>query len=162
LLLSERRREQPSLEVHDESKIRKGHAVAIAKRSHQAEISGHALAEEPRAQRDDRTVERIGELLRTARKRFRTLGFNIRSKHDDGRIGWPELAPFDAIIVTAAAPALVDALTMQLAQNGTLVAPVGASGGQSLVRLRKDESGAIDEASLAPVVFVPLLPGMVD
>src|SRR3546814_413676 len=41
------------------------------------------------------TVERIGELLRTARKRFRTLGFNIRSKHDDGRIGWPENGPFD-------------------------------------------------------------------
>ena len=61
------------------------------------------------------TVERIGELLRTARKRFRTLGLNVRSKHDDGRIGWPELAPFDAIIVTAAAPALVEALTAQLA-----------------------------------------------
>jgi hypothetical protein len=52
------------------------------------------------------TVERIGELLRTARKRFRTLGLNVRSKHDDGRIGWPECAPFDAIVVTAAAPAL--------------------------------------------------------
>ena len=108
------------------------------------------------------TVERIGELLRTARKRFRTLGFNIRSKHDDGRIGWPELGPFDAIIVTAAAPALVEALTAQLAPGGTLVAPVGASGGQTLVRLRKDDTGAIDEAQLAPVVFVPLLPGMVD
>ena len=108
------------------------------------------------------TVERIGDLLRTARKRFRTLGFNIRTKHDDGRIGWPELAPFDAIIVTAAAPSLVDALTAQLAPGGTLVAPVRASGGQSLVRLRKDDTGAIDEAQLAPVVFVPLLPGMVD
>jgi len=108
------------------------------------------------------TVERIGDLLRTARKRFRTLGFNIRTKHDDGRIGWPELAPFDAIIVTAAAPSLVDALTAQLAPGGTLVAPVGASGGQTLVRLRKDDTGAIDEAQLAPVVFVPLLPGMVD
>ena len=108
------------------------------------------------------TVERIGELLRTARKRLRTLGFNIRSKHDDGRIGWPELAPFDAIIVTAAAPALVDALTAQLAPGGALVCPVGGSGQQSLVRLRKDDSGAIDEAHLAPVTFVPLLPGMVD
>jgi protein-L-isoaspartate(D-aspartate) O-methyltransferase len=55
------------------------------------------------------TVERIGDLLRTARKRFRTLGLQVRSKHDDGRIGWPEQAPFDGIIVTAAAPALVDA-----------------------------------------------------
>jgi protein-L-isoaspartate(D-aspartate) O-methyltransferase len=108
------------------------------------------------------TVERIGELLRIARKRFRTLGFNIRSKHDDGRIGWPELPPFDAIIVTAAAPALVDALTAQLAPGGTLVCPVGGSGGQTLIRLRKDESGNVDEAQLAPVVFVPLLPGMVD
>jgi len=108
------------------------------------------------------TVERIGELLRTARKRFRTLGFNIRSKHDDGRIGWPELGPFDAIIVTAAAPALVEALTAQLAPGGTLVCPVGGSSGQTLIRLRKDETGAIDEAQLAPVVFVPLLPGMVD
>jgi len=108
------------------------------------------------------TVERIGELLRIARKRFRTLGFNIRTKHDDGRIGWPELAPFDAIIVTAAAPSLVDALTEQLAPGGTLVAPVGASSGQSLVRLRKDADGTIDETQLAPVVFVPLLPGMVD
>jgi hypothetical protein len=46
------------------------------------------------------TVERIGELLRTARKRFRALGMNVRSKHDDGRIGWPENGPFDAIVVT--------------------------------------------------------------
>ena len=108
------------------------------------------------------TVERIGELLRTARKRFRTLGLNIRSKHDDGRIGWPELAPFDAIIVTAAAPALVQALTDQLAPGGTLVAPVGGSSSQSLLRLRKDADGAVEETNLAPVVFVPLLSGMVD
>jgi len=103
------------------------------------------------------TVERIGELLRIARKRFRTLGLNVRSKHDDGRIGWPECAPFDAIVVTAAAPALVDALTSQLAAGGTLVAPVGASSAQSLMQLRKDAEGAIDESTLAQVVFVPLL-----
>ncbi len=108
------------------------------------------------------TVERIGELLRTARKRFRTLGMNIRSKHDDGRIGWPELAPFDAIIVTAASPALVDALTAQLAPGGTLVAPVGGSSSQALLRLRKDADGGIEETNLAPVVFVPLLSGMID
>ena len=108
------------------------------------------------------TVERIGELLRTARKRFRTLGLNIRSKHDDGRIGWPELAPFDAIIVTAAAPALVQALTDQLAPGGTLVAPVGGASSQSLLRLRKDAEGVVEETNLAPVVFVPLLSGMVD
>jgi len=108
------------------------------------------------------TVERIGELLRTARKRFRTLGLDVRSKHDDGRIGWPECAPFDAIVVTAAAPALVDALSAQLAPGGTLVAPIGASGAQSLLQLRKDADGAIVQSNLAPVVFVPLLSGMVD
>ncbi len=70
------------------------------------------------------TVERIGDLLRQARKRFRQLGMNVRSKHDDGRIGWPEHGPFDAIVVTAAAPALVDALIEQLAPGGCLVAPV--------------------------------------
>src|SRR3546814_18658729 len=100
--------------------------------------------------------------LRTARKRFRTLGFNIRSKHEDGRIGWPENGPFDGIVVTAAAPALVDALTAQLAPGGTLVAPVGASGAQSLLCLRKDADGVVDQANLAPVVFVPLLSGLVD
>jgi protein-L-isoaspartate(D-aspartate) O-methyltransferase len=108
------------------------------------------------------TVERIGELLRTARKRFRTLGLNVRSKHDDGRIGWPEEAPFDAIVVTAAAPALVDALTAQLAVGGTLVAPVGAAGGQSLLRLRKDAAGNVSRDDLGPVVFVPLLSVMAD
>lgn len=108
------------------------------------------------------TVERIGELLRTARKRFRQLGMNIRSKHDDGRIGWPENGPFDAIIVTAAAPALVEALTDQLAPGGTLVAPVGGPSSQSLLKLRKDADGVISQQSLAPVVFVPLLSGMID
>ena len=108
------------------------------------------------------TVERIGDLLRTARKRFRQLGLNIRSKHDDGRIGWPEHGPFDAIIVTAAGPALVDALIDQLAPGGTLIAPVGGSGGQSLLKLRKQEDGSIERSELAAVVFVPLLSGMVD
>ena len=108
------------------------------------------------------TVERIGELLRTARKRFRQLGMNVRSKHDDGRIGWPENGPFDAIIVTAAAPALVDALTAQLAPGGCLIAPVGPSSSQSLLKLSKDADGVVTQQTLAPVVFVPLLSGMID
>ncbi len=108
------------------------------------------------------TVERIGELLRTARKRFRQLGLNVRSKHDDGRIGWAENGPFDAILVTAAAPALVDALTGQLAPGGSLIAPVGGAGTQSLLRLRKGVDGAVSQETLAPVVFVPLLSGTID
>ncbi|MEG3156539.1 protein-L-isoaspartate(D-aspartate) O-methyltransferase [Lysobacter zhanggongensis] len=108
------------------------------------------------------TIERIGELLRTARKRFRQLGMNIRSKHDDGRIGWPENGPFDAIIVTAAAPALVDALGEQLAPEGVLVAPVGGATSQSLLVLHKAADGTLSQRMLGPVVFVPLLSGMVD
>ena len=108
------------------------------------------------------TVERIGDLLRIARKRFRSLGLHVRSKHDDGRIGWPEEAPFDGIIVTAAAPALVDALKAQLAPGGTLVAPVGSAAEQSLLCLRKDADGRIEQRGLAQVVFVPLLSGLVD
>ncbi|MBP6439765.1 MAG: protein-L-isoaspartate O-methyltransferase, partial [Thermomonas sp.] len=100
--------------------------------------------------------------LRTARKRFRNLGLHVRSKHDDGRIGWPEEAPFDGIIVTAAAPALVDALSEQLAPGGTLVAPVGGTSGQSLLRLRKHADSNIEQSDLGPVIFVPLLSGMTD
>ena len=108
------------------------------------------------------TVERIGDLLRVARKRFRSLGLNVRSRHDDGRVGWPEEGPFDGIVVTAGAPALVDALIAQLAPGGVLVAPVGAGGAQSLLRLRKDADGTIAQDTLASVAFVPLLSGLVD
>ncbi|MEN5207562.1 protein-L-isoaspartate(D-aspartate) O-methyltransferase [Stenotrophomonas terrae] len=108
------------------------------------------------------TVERIGDLLRQARKRFRHLGMNIRTKHDDGRVGWPEHGPYDAIVVTAAAPALVDALIEQLAVGGRLVAPVGGPGGQVLLQLTRLADGTIAQEELAPVSFVPLLPGMLD
>lgn len=108
------------------------------------------------------TVERIGDLLRQARKRFRQLGMNVRSKHDDGRIGWAEHAPYDAIVVTAAAPALVDVLVEQLAIGGRLVAPVGGSGGQILLQLTRREDGSVEQQELAPVSFVPLLSGMLD
>jgi len=107
------------------------------------------------------TVERIGDLLRQARKRLRQLGLNVRSKHDDGRIGWAEHAPYDAILVTAAAPALVDALIDQLAIGAHLIAPVGGAGSQSLVKLTRRADG-IEESVLAPVVFVPLLSGTLD
>ncbi|HRN62191.1 MAG TPA: protein-L-isoaspartate(D-aspartate) O-methyltransferase [Luteimonas sp.] len=107
------------------------------------------------------TVERIGDLLRVARKRFRSLGLNVRSKHDDGRIGWPENGPYDGIVVTAGAPALVDALTEQLAPGGVLVAPVGAANAQQLLMLRKEADGTISRRDLGAVVFVPLLSGTI-
>lgn len=104
------------------------------------------------------TVERIGDLLRGARKRFRKLGMEVRSRHDDGRVGWAEHAPFDAIVVTAGAAALESALIDQLAPGGTLVAPVNGQ----LLRLRKSREGEIEQVSLAPVSFVPLLAGVID
>ncbi|MBA8888822.1 protein-L-isoaspartate(D-aspartate) O-methyltransferase [Dokdonella fugitiva] len=106
------------------------------------------------------TVERIDELLRNARRRFRKLGLsNIRSKHDDGRLGWPEEGPFDAIIVTAAGAALEPALLAQLAKDGCLVAPVGPSGRQGLLRVRHGDDGFVSE-NLGAVSFVPLLGGV--
>ena len=106
------------------------------------------------------TVERIDELLRQARRRFRKLGIgNIRARHDDGRIGWADAGPFDAIIVTAAAAATEPALIDQLTEGGVLVAPVGSGQSQQLLRLRKLPEG-ISTESLGPVVFVPLLAGV--
>jgi protein-L-isoaspartate(D-aspartate) O-methyltransferase len=107
------------------------------------------------------TVERIDELLRIARKRFRKLGFaNVRTRHDDGRAGWAEHAPFDAIIVTAAGAAIEPALLAQLRPQGVLVAPVGGTTAQLLQRWSNAGEGWKSEA-LGNVVFVPLLPGVV-
>ncbi|MCQ4166722.1 protein-L-isoaspartate(D-aspartate) O-methyltransferase [Tahibacter harae] len=106
------------------------------------------------------TVERIEELLRNARRRFRKLGIaNIRSKHDDGRLGWPEEAPFDGIVLTAAGAQLENALLDQLAPEGVLVAPVGPAGRQQLVRIRPHDGARLREV-LCPVSFVPLLSGV--
>lgn len=106
------------------------------------------------------TVERIEELLRNARRRFRKLGIaNIRSKHDDGRLGWPEEAPFDGIVLTAAGAQLETALLDQLGPEGVLVAPVGPAGRQQLVRIRPHDGARLREV-LCPVSFVPLLSGV--
>ena len=107
------------------------------------------------------TVERIDELLRVARKRFRKLGFDkMRTRHDDGRTGWAEHAPFDAIIVTAAGAMVEPALLAQLHPHGVLVAPIGGSTSQALQRWRMVD-GEWTPETLGNVVFVPLLPGVV-
>jgi protein-L-isoaspartate(D-aspartate) O-methyltransferase len=106
------------------------------------------------------TVERIDELQRLARRRFRKLGIeNVRCRFDDGRSGWPEHAPFDAIIVTAAGAEIDKALIDQLAPGGVLVAPVGDANTQQLLRLRKSDD-ELQREVLGAVVFVPLLPGV--
>jgi protein-L-isoaspartate(D-aspartate) O-methyltransferase len=106
------------------------------------------------------TVERIEELLRDARRKFRKLNIaNVRSKHDDGKLGWPEHAPFDAIILTAAGEYVADELFAQLAPDGVLVAPVGSPGAQRLLRYRHDGEKWKPEM-LGQVSFVPLLGGL--
>jgi protein-L-isoaspartate(D-aspartate) O-methyltransferase len=107
------------------------------------------------------TVERIEELLRQARRRFRQLGLeNIRSRHDDGKLGWAAEAPFDAIILTAAGDAIPTQILDQLAPDGVLVAPVGSPSSQTLIRMCGDGKGDFMQEELGAVSFVPLLGGI--
>ncbi|MCP4328927.1 MAG: protein-L-isoaspartate(D-aspartate) O-methyltransferase [Alphaproteobacteria bacterium] len=105
------------------------------------------------------TIEYIAALAADAADRLQTLGFgNIEVRHGDGRKGWPEKAPFDGIIVTAAGAEIPDALIEQLAPGGKLIVPVGSSRWtQKLVRVTKDETGNCRRETLLPVAFVPLV-----
>ncbi|TAM63180.1 MAG: protein-L-isoaspartate(D-aspartate) O-methyltransferase [Rhodanobacter sp.] len=107
------------------------------------------------------TVERIEELLRQARRRFRQLGLgNVRTRHDDGKLGWPDEAPFDAIILTAAGDTVPTRILDQLGPTGVLVAPVGSPSRQTLIRMRGDGQGDFVQEELGAVSFVPLLGGI--
>ena len=107
------------------------------------------------------TVERIEALLRQARRRFRQLGLtNLRSRYDDGKLGWPDEAPFDAIILTAAGDTIPTRILEQLNPAGVLVAPVGSPSRQNLIRMRGDGKGDFALEELGPVSFVPLLGGI--
>ncbi len=107
------------------------------------------------------TVERIEELLRQARRRFRQLGLtNVRTRHDDGKLGWADEAPFDAIMLTAAGDTIPSRILDQLSPTGVLVAPVGSPSQQTLIRMRGDGQGDFIQEELGPVSFVPLLGGI--
>jgi len=105
------------------------------------------------------TIERHRDLLGQAEERFKKLGItNIVTKRGDGTKGWKEAAPFERIIVTAAAGEVPAALLDQLAPNGIMVVPVGNSvADQILLRIRKDENGRIATQHLMNVRFVPLV-----
>jgi len=106
------------------------------------------------------SVERIDGLIRWARHRFQQLGLrNIRLKHSDGSWGWPDYAPFDGIIVTAAPEQLPSALLEQLAVGGRLVIPVGAKGGEQILKRVTRSAEGYDEEELELVSFVPLIRG---
>ena len=105
------------------------------------------------------SIERIGSLLAEARPLLAELGCNnVRFRHGDGMLGWPGQAPFDGILVAAAVAAVPQALLDQLAPGGRIVIPLGDHSRQELVRIERGENGDLRE-SLAPVAFVPLLPG---
>jgi protein-L-isoaspartate(D-aspartate) O-methyltransferase len=107
------------------------------------------------------SVELLPALGRQAAQRLKALGYaNVEVRIGDGYAGWPEQAPFDAIVVTAAAPQVPQALIDQLKPGGRLVIPVGAAGGaQELLLIIKRADGSVERRSVLPVRFVPLVPG---
>lgn len=103
------------------------------------------------------SIERIAAFVPVARRRLESLGYyNVLIKVGDGTIGWSEHAPYDAILVTAAAPHVPRPLLEQLQVGGRLVAPIGGEETQSLLRIRRDEDG-FHEEDLGECRFVKLI-----
>jgi protein-L-isoaspartate(D-aspartate) O-methyltransferase len=119
--------------------------------------SGYQVAILSRLAKEVFTIERVASLARHAEQILQDLGYhNVQLRIGDGGYGWPEAAPYDAIIVTAAAPEVPLPLIVQLADGGHLIAPVGPAGYQDLVRLcRRGEQ--TQRENLVPVAFVPLV-----
>ncbi len=122
--------------------------------------SGYQAAVLSRLAREVVTIERYRTLANSARARLKTLGYtNVEVLLGDGFGGEPLRAPYDRIIVTAAAESIPPALTAQLADGGIMILPLGPHGGtQELVKLTNTGQGLTRE-TLIPVRFVPLLPG---
>lgn len=119
--------------------------------------SGYQAAVLAEMAREVYTIERVASLSERARAIVRELGYeNIFFKVGDGTLGWPEEAPFDRIIVTAAAPEIPDTLVEQLKGEGIIVAPVGSRYSQVLIKGRKKKGSLVTEESV-PCVFVPLV-----
>ena len=123
--------------------------------------SGYQTAVLSRLSRLVYSIERYRTLKREAEARFGALELtNIITKFGDGGLGWPEQAPFDRILVTAAAPSEPKTLLKQLKPSGVLVAPIGKGPVQKLVRYAGDGAGAFHAEVLCEVRFVPLLDGV--
>jgi protein-L-isoaspartate(D-aspartate) O-methyltransferase len=121
--------------------------------------SGYSAAVLSRIAADVYTVERFTGLAERAGKRLRELGYgNIHILVGDGSLGWPEHAPYEAIVVTAGAPRVPEPLLKQLAIGGRLVIPVGPDRlGQTLTRVRRLKEREFREERLLAVQFVPLI-----
>ena len=103
------------------------------------------------------SIERIPELLLAVRRRLEELGcLNVHLTPGNGSLGWPEHAPYDAILVSAAAPEIPAPLLAQLADGGRMVLPIGSHESQMLVEVHK-RYGLLDQKEIAGCVFVPLL-----
>ena len=139
-------------------------ALTIGPRARVLEIgtgSGYQTAVLSRLARLVYTVERYRTLLGEAEARFKALQLgNIITRFGDGGEGWPKQAPFDRILVTAAAPDEPKALLAQLKPAGVLVAPIGRGPVQILKRYAGDGKGGFREEVLCEVRFVPLLEGV--
>jgi protein-L-isoaspartate(D-aspartate) O-methyltransferase len=138
-------------------------ALEVTKRCKVLEIgtgSGYQAAILSRLAREVVSIERFRTLAEAARKRIETLGYqNIEIRTGDGLAGAPDRAPFDRIMVTAAAEAVPPALVEQLAEDGVMLLPLGPPGGtQRIVKVTKS-GGEVREEELIAVRFVPLLPG---
>ena len=122
--------------------------------------SGYQAAVLSRLAREVVTIERYRTLAHQARERLQALGYsNVEVVVGDGLAGVPERAPYDRIMVTAAAEHVPETLLDQLADNGIMLLPLGPSGGaQHIVKLTKSQTG-VSRDNLIPVRFVPLLPG---
>jgi protein-L-isoaspartate(D-aspartate) O-methyltransferase len=122
--------------------------------------SGYQAAVLSRLAREVVSLERYRTLANTARSRLKTLGYdNVEVLLGDGLSGEPLRAPYDRIIVTAAAETIPPALVEQLAEGGIMILPLGPQGGvQELIKLRKTKDG-LDQEKLIQVRFVPLLAG---
>lgn len=120
--------------------------------------SGYAAAVISRIAARVYAVERHEELADAARERLQGLRYeNVEVRAGDGSGGWPEAAPFDAIIASAGGPAVPQALKAQLDIGGVLVMPVGLPGGQRLVKVRRVGANHYDEIDLGGVSFVPMI-----
>ncbi len=122
--------------------------------------SGYQAAVVARIVRKVYTIELIPDLANSAGERLKKLGYrNVIVRTGDGYKGWPEKAPFDAILVTAAPPAIPDELNRQLKPGGRMVIPVGADPeSQELLIVDKNDSGVLSIRSVLPVRFVPMVP----
>lgn len=123
--------------------------------------SGYAAAVASRLAGYVHTVERLPPLAEAAAERLRALGYaNVSVHAADGTHGWPDAAPYDAILVSAAGTELPRPLADQLVEGGRLVVPLGPPSAQRLVRMRRSGPDGWKTEDLGGVRFVPLLPGV--